>query len=306
MAQRVAHSPGSPARATAHTRGTPRAPRTERSASAEGWSGWDQYAPFYDWENAQTLGHRDLGFWRRLALRATGRVLELGCGTGRLSVPIAAAGVPLTGLDRSAEMLERAARREARRLGRAPSRGRRRGHQSHLDLVRGDMRFLPFDAAAFGMVFAPYGVLQSLVRDRDLSLALAEIDRVLAPGGIFGLDLVPDVPNWREYKDRVQLRGRLPGGARVTLIESVSQDRTRFLTTFDQRFVVSSAARASKAVGVATEHRFQLRFRTLPVARMTRRLERAGFTVEQVLGSYRGGAWDEASDVWLVLARKAR
>ena len=54
---------------------------------AEGWQGWDDYAPFYDWENAQTLARRDVAFWRRLAAAQDGRVLELGCGTGRLTFP---------------------------------------------------------------------------------------------------------------------------------------------------------------------------------------------------------------------------
>ena len=52
----------------------------------EGWQGWDEYAPFYDWENAQTLGRRDVPFWRRIAAAAGGQVLELGCGTGRVSL----------------------------------------------------------------------------------------------------------------------------------------------------------------------------------------------------------------------------
>src|SRR3954454_18612573 len=80
----------------------------------EGWHGWDAYAPFYDWENAQTLGRRDVPFWRRIAARAGGRVLELGCGTGRVSLPLAAYGVNLVGIDRSEPMLERAAERAAR------------------------------------------------------------------------------------------------------------------------------------------------------------------------------------------------
>ena len=33
---------------------------------AEGHEGWDDYAPFYDWENARTLGRRDVPFWLRL------------------------------------------------------------------------------------------------------------------------------------------------------------------------------------------------------------------------------------------------
>ena len=50
--------------------------RSTRTA-LEGWHGWDAYAPFYDWENAQTLGRRDVPFWRRLSANVRGRVLEL-------------------------------------------------------------------------------------------------------------------------------------------------------------------------------------------------------------------------------------
>ena len=81
--------------------------------SKHGWEGWDQYAPFYDWENRRTLGRRDVPFWRRVASRANGPVLELGCGTGRVTVPLAKAGVDVIGIDRSAAMLERARDTEA-------------------------------------------------------------------------------------------------------------------------------------------------------------------------------------------------
>src|SRR4051812_37617090 len=90
----------------------------------EGWHGWDTYAPFYDWENAQTLGRRDVPFWRGVAARAGGRVLELGCGTGRVSLPLAADGLNLVGIDRSAPMLARAVERAAApatRGGRIPN-----------------------------------------------------------------------------------------------------------------------------------------------------------------------------------------
>src|ERR1700716_406040 len=76
----------------------------------EGWQGWDEYAPFYDWENARTLGRRDVPFWRRVAADATGPVLELGCGTGRVTRPLARAGIDIVGVDRSGAMLARAAR----------------------------------------------------------------------------------------------------------------------------------------------------------------------------------------------------
>lgn len=254
----------------------------------EGWQGWDEYAPFYDWENAQTLGRRDVPFWRRVASGAGGPVLELGCGTGRVSLPLARAGVNLVGVDRSAPMLDQA----RRRLTKSPTLQR----ANSLRFVRCDIRAMPFETGAFPMVIAPYGILQSLIRPRDLTATLASVARVIKRGGTFGIDLVPDVPKWREYENRVQLRGRARG-AQLTLIESVRQDPKRHLTTFEQTYV--------ERRGTATrEHRFDLTFRTLTVRQMTSQLERAGFRVDAVLGDYRGRPWDERADVWIIMAKK--
>ena len=254
----------------------------------EGWQGWDAYAPFYDWENAQTLGRRDVAFWRRVSGGASGPVLELGCGTGRVSLPLARAGVNLVGIDRSAPMLDHA----RRRITKSPTRQIAKS----LRLVRGDIRTLPFGDGAFPMVLAPYGILQSLIRPRDLTATLASVARVLVEGGTFGIDLVPDVPKWREYENRVQLRGRA-GGARLTLIETVRQDPKRHLTTFEQKYVEQRG-------GKTREHCFDLTFRTLSVRQMTRQLERAGFRIEAVLGDYRGRPWDDRADVWIIMAKK--
>ncbi len=261
-------------------------------AKREGWTGWDEYAPFYDWENARTLGRKDVPFWREIAVRAKGRVLELGCGTGRISLPLARAGVSLVGVDRSAHMLARAARRAAalrrKRVGRP---------RKPLRLIRADIRALPFGPDRFSMVLAPYGILQSLLRDADLKASLQSVARVVKPGGLFGVDLVPDVPKWREYTNKVQMRGRMSGGAHLTLVESVRHDRRRQLTIFEQAYM-------ERRGGKTTEHRFDLTFRTLPIPQMIKRLEGAGFAIEAVLGDYRGRPWDERADVWIILARR--
>src|SRR5438477_81531 len=135
------------------------------SSRPEGWRGWDEYAAFYDWENQRTLGRRDVAFWVQVADKIRGRVLELGCGTGRVALPL------------------------------------------------------------------------------------------------------------------------------------VRSDRRRGLTTFGQCYV---ERRGRSAV----RHRFDLTFRTLPIESMRARLEGAGFSIEAVLGDYRGGAWDQRADVWIILARK--
>jgi ubiquinone/menaquinone biosynthesis C-methylase UbiE len=253
----------------------------------EGHEGWDDYAPFYDWENARTLGRRDVPFWRNLALQARGPVLELGCGTGRVSLPLGRAGVRLVGIDRSERM-----------LARARARTRRARLSGSVALIRSDVRFIPFAASSFAMVMAPYGILQSLLRERDLTATLQEVHRVLEPGATFGIELVADLPAWKEYKKRISLKGwrARRGGTHVTLVETVRQDRARHLTIFDQEFT----ERRGKTSRV---HRFALTFRTLSVPQMVRRLEKSGFEISALLGDYRGRAWDSRADVWVILAR---
>jgi SAM-dependent methyltransferase len=264
-----------------------------RRAAADGASGWDEYAAFYDWENARTVGRSDVAFWRRLVRVETRAVLELGCGTGRLLMPIARAcagnggGQPLVaGIDRSAPM-----------LARAVARSRRMPAGSRPVISRGDIRALPFRPRTFGVVLAPYGMLQSLVRDCDLDATLASVARVLRRGGLFGIDLVPDLPSWDEYRRRVSLRGRMRSGSTVTLIESVRQDRRKRLTIFDQQFV-------ERREGRQTTRAFSLTFRTLPVPEVVGHLARAGFVVEAMFGDYRGAPWHPGAETWLILARR--
>jgi hypothetical protein len=177
----------------------------------------------------------------------------------------------------------------AARIRRLP-RARRPG------VARADIRSLPFDARTFGTVIAAYGLLQSMLTDEDLGRVLSEASRVLVSGGRLGLDLVPDLPAWDEYRRRVRLRGR-HRGASITLVETVRQNRRRHLTEFREEF--------SRTRGGRTERRrFVLSFRTLAVDEMVARLSVAGFVVESVAGDYTGGGWTPTSEAWLLIARK--
>ena len=214
-------------------------------------------------------------------------MLELGCGTGRLSLPVARVASRFVGIDRSAPMLRqlRARIRRARLTGKT-------------SIVRGDIRALPFRRRwRCRLVMAPYGMLQSLLSDADLAAALDAAARVLARGATLGIDLAPDLPRWEEYERRVSLRGPMSGGRRLTLVESVRQKPQAGLTIFDQEFIEWRERRR-------TVHRFSLAFRTVTVPQMAERLEAAGFRVDAVLGDYRGEAWSPDAGVWLIIARR--
>ena len=260
----------------------------------KGHEGWDDYAPYYDWENRQTVGRRDIPFWSAFALRASadhtqsrGPVLELGCGTGRVAIPVAQHGARVIGIDRSASMLDR-----------ARWRVRRAKLQSRVKLIRGDIRHLPFPDKTFPLVMAPYGILQSLLEEALLMATLKDVRRVLSRGGLFGLELVADLPAWDEYSNRVTLRGaRGPHGKPIHLIETVKQDRRNRMTRFEQEFVEGRGK-------MATRKKFKLAFRNLTVPQMVQRLEKAGLEVAALLGDYEGGPWDLRAEVWIILARR--
>ncbi|UWE10350.1 class I SAM-dependent methyltransferase [Actinacidiphila bryophytorum] len=126
---------------------------------------WQKAAPSYDrqialFERIQFGGGRE---W--LGARARGRVIEVGVGTGR-SLPHYPADVTVTGIDLSPAMLA-VARRRAADLGR------------EADLRVGDAGHLPFDDAVFDTAVCAL----SLCTIPDPAAAIAEMKRVLAPGG---------------------------------------------------------------------------------------------------------------------------
>ncbi len=230
---------------------------------------------------------RDVPFWTSLARAAASPVLELGCGTGRVTAPLARAGADVIGVDFSSAMLARA----RGRLRRSRLRGQAR-------LVRADIRALPFFDASFDLVIAPYGILQSLLRPRDLGETLRAVHRVMRPGGRLAMELVADLPSWKEYAGETRLSGWRQGRrSHITLVESVRQDRRRGLTIFQQQFVEQRGRTRSS-------RKFQLAFRTLSVPQMAARLTRAGLHVTARLGDYEGGPWTADSETWILIAER--
>ena len=168
---------------------------------------FDRIAPVYDVMNRVMTAGLDRR-WRRLAADAVARpgepVLDVCCGTGDLALACARAGSRVTGLDFSERMLERARRK-------APE----------LEWVRGDALALPFAAASFAGATVGFGVRNVA----DLERALAELRRVLRPGGrVAILEITRPqglvAPFYRLWFDRlVPLLGKaLPGGSAYTYL----------------------------------------------------------------------------------------
>ena len=141
-------------------------------------------ADFYD--QVELYQRRpDVGFYTALATEHGGPVLELGCGTGRVLLPTARAGVEITGLDLSDGMLSAC---RSKLAGEAPD------VQGRAHLHRGDMRSFGL-GRRFGLVTIPFRPFQHLLTVEDQMACLACAHRHLAPGGVLALDVFnPSLP----------------------------------------------------------------------------------------------------------------
>ena len=136
-------------------------------------------APYYDGDYADLLGGADIAFYRRLAETSGGPVLEMGCGTGRVLLPIARAGVAAHGMDASEAMLDQF---------RATLRAEPDEVRGRVALVQGDIRSLDL-GRRFPLVIAAGNVPHSFLERRDQRAWLANARRHLAPGGALCFDV---------------------------------------------------------------------------------------------------------------------
>ena len=150
-------------------------------------SPYDTIAELYDPWSASVV--EDVAFYLEEARRSGGPVVELGVGTGRIAVPIAADGIRIIGIDSSRGMLEICARRAALA-------------GVDVDLRVGDLREPPV-AERVPLVICPFRSLLHMHTDEDRRKVLAAAHELLLPDGLFVFDVfAPDPQDIEQTHDR--------------------------------------------------------------------------------------------------------
>jgi SAM-dependent methyltransferase len=183
-------------------------PERTDDTSRAGAIAWDWVAELYDTYVTTTA---DLPFYLAETAGFTGEALELMCGTGRVSLPLAEAGVRLTCVDASAGMLARL--RE--KLGQHPTAAR------DITVIEADVRRLALNRQ-FELILLPFHSFSELTETADQQAMLATVAGLLRDGGRFICPLHNPPARRATLDGQLRLVGRFPLGAGQLLLWSVA------------------------------------------------------------------------------------
>jgi SAM-dependent methyltransferase len=218
----------------------------------------------------------DVGFFVEAARESGGPVLEVGCGTGRVLIPTARAGIEITGLDLSPHMLE---------VCRGHLQAEPEEVRSRVRLVQGDMRRFEL-SRTFKLVTLPFRPFQHLTTVEDQLACLGCIHRHLAEDGKLILDIFnPKLESLvqtdfgKELSDEPEFS--LPDGRRVIRRHSVvSRDVPNQINYVELVYYITHSDGRQECLVQAFPMRYLFKFEAEHL------LSRAGFTVEQLYADY--------------------
>jgi SAM-dependent methyltransferase len=232
-------------------------------------------ADFYD----QVYAYRnrnDVPFFVELARESGGPVLEIGCGTGRVLIPTAEAGIEIIGMDLSSWMLAKCHEKISRQSEET---------QSRVELIEQDMR--DFDLGRrFTLITTPFRPFQHLTTVEDQFSCLRAVRRHLDDSGRFVLDVFnPSIPALAdetrkdEFGDEPEFE--LDDGRRVLMRARVlDRDFTNQVIDCEMIYYVTHPSGEKERL----VHRFDMRYIFRYEAEHM--LARCGFEVEALYGDY--------------------
>jgi SAM-dependent methyltransferase len=236
----------------------------------------------------------DVRHYLELAEKTEGPILELGCGTGRLLVPLVRADHQVTGVDLSSAMLARCRERLAKLS--AAARGR-------AELVEGDFRHVEL-RRRFPLIVCPFNAFMHLYERRDVERFLASVKRHLSKGGLFAFDVMNPDLKWLSRDPRKRWARTSfchpTTGKRMTYSTDLSWDgalQIAFMRIYYEDQTPDAKRRRSKVVHLSHRYFFPLELEAL--------LHYNGFVIEQAAGDFSGSPLCSESEEQVYLCRVA-
>ncbi|MEF8873872.1 MAG: class I SAM-dependent methyltransferase [Candidatus Thermoplasmatota archaeon] len=167
--------------------------------------------------DAWTEREVDIPFYKKQVENYGDPVLELGCGTGRITIPIAREGYDITGLDISRELLRR---------------GKEKAEKDELDIrwIEGDMRKFSLDRK-FNLIFVPFNTIQHILSLEDLERVFENVKRHMNTDGRFIVEFFNpdlDILNRDPQEEHEVMEYDNPDGeGRIKITEKTSYEKAK-------------------------------------------------------------------------------
>ncbi|EFM09200.1 Methyltransferase type 12 [Paenibacillus curdlanolyticus YK9] len=233
-------------------------------------------AQWYDADN-RAVFQADIPFYIARAQQLGGQVLELACGTGRITIPLAEAGISVTELDYSPQMLEVL----QEKLQPKPDLAKQ-----HIRIAQGNMTSFSL-SESFSLIFIPFRSFQLLETDEQALQCLHAVVSHLADNGQFILNVfrpygeISDA--WIQREEQLDFESYLPTREKVTrhsIKKACDTDRRLLYTDFIYRL--------HKQDGAVEAFHDSLRLRYFYGDELRALIQQAGLTIIEEYGWYDG------------------
>lgn len=269
---------------------------TERSARAlekrirRGAIAHYEDADYYDFTYRRR--REDVRFYAELAASRGGPVLELGAGTGRVSLEVAKRGVEIVGIEGVPAMIARA----QEKLATLPAKARKQ-----VTFRRGDLRKVRL-RKKFPLVISPFNVFMHLYTRKDLEQALETVRLHLAPKGAFVFDvLMPDLVAMARRPTKLYRGPALThpeSGKRYHYLEAFEYDAPRQVQMVSMIFQDAADIGDMKIVPLSQRQFFPQELETL--------LHYNGFEIVESYGDFDASPLETDSESQIIVARARR
>jgi SAM-dependent methyltransferase len=240
---------------------------------------------FYESQFAYAAQLTDIPFWIRLAKSLGPKVLELACGTGRITIPVSESGVDIDGVDFSEPMLNVA-------------RDRAKARSLPVKFFLGDIRSLSLEQP-YDFMFLPAGTISHLISRTEVEAFLKGVHRALRPTGVLALDLhnpmktflsswplnpAPEYTNFGLQTTRETVR--------LATTRSYQADTQLLTVNFHYTFANGSTRDTTIVLRLYFPSEFQML------------LHYNGFEVSKIYGDYTESVFKSEHSKYVVIARK--
>ena len=179
---------------------------------------YDRIAAVYATDMGQSMAFDDIGYYRALCQQRGGRTLELGCGTGRILLPLLASGIDIAGIDQSTGMLGQL-QQDAKALRLQP------------EVSLGSLT--AFTTPPCNTILAPYAVVTYLTDASQLAAFFLAVEQSLIADGMLVVDTfiprpVQSFSDFRQDYRRPHQGGILQREKRITVAGDCNRIERRY------------------------------------------------------------------------------